>query len=346
MPVSLAAESQTEPHLHDDIIYPNAIPFLLVHIACLAAFWTGVSVKALTVAVILYVVRMFGVTAGFHRYFSHRTFKTSRTFQFLLGLLAETSAQRGILWWASKHRDHHKHSDSELDIHSPIVRGFFYSHIGWIYSPKGEEMDYSNVKDLEKYPELRWLDKHIYAPAIALAIACFLFGGWQMLVVGFLFSTVALYHGTFAINSLAHVWGRKKYFTGDHSRNNWFLAIITLGEGWHNNHHYYMASARQGFRWYEFDPTYYVLVLLQKLHIIWDLREPSEAVINGERRLSRELVKQAAEKIKAQVHGLALTEQELEAKIRALIGNSPSVADVAAAIKGEQSVPALAANQA
>lgn len=311
---------------HDDIIYPQTIPFVLVHLVGIAAIWTGVSRTAAIICVVLYVVRMFGVTAGYHRYFSHRSFKTSRVGQFLLALLAQSSAQRGILWWAAKHRHHHKHSDTELDVHSPRHRGFLYAHVGWIFTPQHDETDYDAIPDLTKYPELVWLNEHPYLPATALAVACFLLAGWSGLIVGFFWSTVLLYHGTFFINSLAHVHGNQRYVTGDDSRNNWWLAIITLGEGWHNNHHAYQRSTRQGFRWYEFDPTFYVLSAMSWMRLTWDLGKPPEDVVRNERRLGRAIVEKvahqlaasfAAESIAARLHESAPMIQELRARVAA-----------------------------
>ena len=284
---------------HDDIIYPPSIPFVLVHIACLAAIWSGVTTTAVILCVALYVARMFGVTAGYHRYFSHRSYRTSRVGQFLLAFLAQSSAQRGILWWAAKHRHHHKHSDTALDVHSPRHRGFWYAHVGWIFTPQHGETDLDAVADLTKYPELVWLDRHPYFPATILGIASWLIAGWSGLVVGFVWSTVLLYHGTFFINSLAHVHGTQRYVTGDDSRNNWWLAVITLGEGWHNNHHTYQRSTRQGFRWYEFDPTFYVLKTLSWMRLVWDLGEPPADVIRNERPLGRAMLEKVAQQVAA-----------------------------------------------
>lgn len=314
---------------HDDIIYPRAIPFILVHLVCIAAIWTGVTVEWLLVAAALYVARMFGLTAGYHRYFSHRSYKTSRVGQFVLALLAQTSAQRGVLWWSAKHRLHHLHSDTPLDPHSPSQRGFWYAHVGWIFRQQDSHTDYSVVADLSAYPELRWLDRHPYTPAAGLAVLLFALGGWPGLVVGFFWSTVVLYHGTFMINSLAHVHGRQRYLTGDDSRNNWWLAVITLGEGWHNNHHAYQRSTRQGFRWWEYDPTYYVLKALSKLGLVWDLGEPPPDLVRNEHRLGRKVVEKAArdlannfhvEAIVAQVReawATAPTWEEIQARVRA-----------------------------
>ncbi len=289
------ARNAVPPEPHDDIIYPDTVPFLLVHLAAVGALWSGVTKTSIILAVALYVVRMFGVTAGYHRYFSHRSFKTSRVGQFLLACLCQSSAQQGALWWAAKHRAHHRHSDTEHDVHSPRLQGFLYSHVGWIFSRKNvNQADYTMVPDLARYPELVWLDKHHKWPAVALAVGCYLFAGWPGLFVGFFGSTVALYHGTFFINSLAHVVGRQRYVTGDDSRNNWWLAVITLGEGWHNNHHFYQASTRQGFRWWEIDPTYYVLKMLSWVRVVWELKAPPASVIRGEKPLPRPVVEKVA----------------------------------------------------
>jgi stearoyl-CoA desaturase (delta-9 desaturase) len=279
---------------HNDIIYPGPIPFVLVHLVCVAAIWTGVTAEALLIGAVLYVVRMFGNTAGYHRYFSHRSFRTSRVGQFVLAWLAQSSAQRGILWWAAKHRQHHKHSDSEFDVHSPRQRGFWYAHLGWIFQPQQNETDYAAVPDLARFPELVWLDKHPYLPATLLGVGTWLLAGWSGLIVGFFWSTVVLFHATFFINSLAHVYGKQRYVTGDDSRNNWWLALITLGEGWHNNHHAYMGSTRQGFRWWEIDLTYYVLKMLSWVGAVSDLNEPPKALVRNEKKLARGVVDKVA----------------------------------------------------
>ncbi|ACI99133.1 acyl-CoA desaturase [Rhodospirillum centenum] len=283
----------------DDIVYPSTIPFVLVHIACIAAIWTGVTWQALAICAVLYIVRIFAIGAGYHRYFSHRAFKTSRWFQFVLALLAQSTTQKGVLWWAAKHRHHHRWSDTEFDVHSPRQVGFWRAHVGWIFTPRHEDTDLSVVADLARYPELVWLNRWANAPAVALAVLCFLLGGWSGLVVGFFWSTVLLYHATFCINSLAHVHGRRRYVTGDDSRNNWFLAILTMGEGWHNNHHAYQSAARQGFRWWEYDPTYYILKVLSWAGIVWDLHQPPKSVVRNEQRLGRKVIEKAAAQLAA-----------------------------------------------
>ena len=264
----------------------KSIPFFAVHVAAVVGVCLlGWSWRGLALAVGLYYVRMFFVTAGYHRYFSHRTFKTSRPMQLLLAIGAMTSSQKGVMWWAGHHRIHHKHSDQPGDVHSALREGLFWSHVGWILSPRYAETDTARVNDLAKYPELVWLDRWWLVPPVALGVVLFVVGGPFALVWGFLVSTVLLWHGTFTINSLTHVFGSRRYKTTDNSRNNALLAAITLGEGWHNNHHYYQRSTRQGFFWWEIDPTYLVLRLMAGLGMVWDLHEPPEEVVRGAREV-------------------------------------------------------------
>ncbi len=292
---------------------PVSLAFLFVHFACLAAIWTGVTERALLTGLALYVFRIFAIGAGYHRYFAHRAFKTSRCIQFCLAFASQTSAQRGVLWWAAKHRNHHRHSDTERDVHSPEWQGFFYAHIGWPFMPEHDETDYDVVRDLAQYPELRWLNRHIYLPTIALAVVAWLTAGWPGLVVGYCWSTVAVWHVTFSVNSIGHIIGRQRYVTGDHSRNNWLLAIFTMGEGWHNNHHAYQASVRQGFRWWEYDLTFYLLRLLSLLGMVWDLRTPPAAVLKCEQRLARDIVEKVARQLAASFPIERITDQVRDA---------------------------------
>jgi stearoyl-CoA desaturase (delta-9 desaturase) len=261
----------------------RALPFWGVHVAAIVGVVAlGWSWAGLALAVGSYVVRMFFVTAGYHRYFSHRSFKTSRWFQLVLAFFAQTALQRGVLWWAGNHRHHHRHADTPEDIHSPR-RGFWWSHLGWNTASAADATKLGEVRDLARFPELRALDRLKHLPALVLAVALFAIGGSHALVWGFLVSTVLLWHGTFAINSLAHVIGNRRYDTGDDSRNHWALALVTLGEGWHNNHHHYMTSARQGFYWWEVDVTYYLLRALQAVGLIWDVRQPSARALADRR---------------------------------------------------------------
>ncbi len=286
-----AGTTAVEDGLRDGIDWARILPFVGMHVACLAVFWVGASPVAVGVAVALYVLRMFAITGFYHRYFSHRTFKASRAAQFAFAVIGASAVQRGPIWWAAHHRHHHAHSDRPEDVHSPSQRGFLWSHMGWFLSRRHFAPDHGRVRDLLRYPELRWLDRFDVLVPFALALGLLLLGQWletahpglgtsggQMLVWGFFVSTVACYHGTYTINSLCHVWGRRRYATGDESRNNFWLALITLGEGWHNNHHRYPMSARQGFYWWEVDFTYYGLRLLAALGLIWDLKPVPRAV--------------------------------------------------------------------
>jgi stearoyl-CoA desaturase (delta-9 desaturase) len=284
---------------HHDIIYPSAIPFVLVHLACFGAIWSGVTWPAVILCATLYWVRIFAIGAGYHRLFSHRAYSTSRVFRFILAVVAQSTAQKSVLWWAAKHRHHHLHSDTEQDVHSPRHTGFIYSHLGWIFSRRHDTFDETAVSDLMRYPEMRWLHTFEIVPAILLAGLCFLIAGWSGLFVGFFWSTVLVYHATFCINSLAHVRGSTRYVTGDDSRNNWLLAVFTMGEGWHNNHHAFQSSARQGFRWWEVDPTYYILKALSWTGIVWDLRMPPAQVVRNEHGLGASVINKAAEQLAA-----------------------------------------------
>ena len=268
----------------------NGLGILAIHVATVVAFWRGASLRLVALACATYVVRMFAITAVYHRYFSHRSYKTSRLTQFILAALGTAATQKGPLWWASTHRVHHRYSDTEHDVHSPLRRGFIYAHVGWWLRRDHERSDLALIKDFAKYPEIRWLDRYHVVGPLALIAGLALGGGTDAVLWGYVVSTCALLHGTFTINSLAHVFGSRRYATTDTSRNSALLALITLGEGWHNNHHHYMNSANQGFFWWEIDVSYYVLVALEKLGIVWDVRRAPEHV------LRRNLVRQVGER--------------------------------------------------
>ncbi len=290
--VKPAALSSTSKHSEETSVerdykvdWLRCAPFFAMHFVCLAVIWVGWSWTAVGVAAFLYFARMFAITGFYHRYFSHKTFKTSRVMQFFLALAGATCVQRGALWWAAHHRGHHLHSDEEDDVHSPHQHTFMWSHMLWITSPQNFETDLKAIPDLAKYPELRFLDDHDVFVPVLLAFAMLGLGyglnfyfpslgtsGWQMVIWGFFISSTVLFHATCTINSLSHLFGNRRFNTKDHSRNNVFLAFLTLGEGWHNNHHFYPASVRQGFYWWEFDITYYLLWTMARLGLIWDLQ--------------------------------------------------------------------------
>lgn len=258
----------------------KTLPFWGIHaVALLGVVLSGWSWLGFGIAVGSYFFRMFFITGGYHRYFSHRSYRTSRAFQFILAFFAQTSAQKGVLWWAAHHRDHHKYADGAGDPHSPRLDGLWHAHVGWVLDSKNEETNVQNVADLAKYSELVWLSRWHLVPPVVYAVALFLVGGWFALLWGFFVSTVMTWHGTFTINSLTHVFGVPRFAIADDSKNSWLLAIITMGEGWHNNHHYYQSATRQGFLWWEYDLTYYILRLLAALRIVWDLREPNTKVL-------------------------------------------------------------------
>lgn len=256
----------------------RSIPFILVHVAVIGMIWFPPGWTEILVCIGLYYLRMFFITAGYHRYFSHRSYKMGRVMQFLMALAGTTAAQKGVLWWAGHHRHHHRFSDQPEDIHSP-KRGLIWSHVGWILCDKYNETPFEAIKDFAKFPELRMLNRFHLVPPVALGVAMFLIGGWTMLFTGFILSTVLLWHGTFTVNSLMHLWGTRRYVTTDTSRNSMILALITCGEGWHNNHHNYQSTANQGFFWWEIDLSYYALKTMSLFGLVSDLRNPSEAVL-------------------------------------------------------------------
>ncbi len=281
--------------LQEKVDWERCIPFIILHLGLIFLIWVGWSPTAVIAAIILYVLRMFAITGFYHRYFSHRTFKTSRAMQFIIAVWGNTSMQRGALWWAANHRHHHKHSDTHEDLHSPGVQGFWWSHIGWITCKRNFPTDYSQIRDLAKYPELVFLNRFDQLVPYLYGIAMYAIGyiletvypslgvtAAQFFVWTFFVSTVFLLHGTLMINSMAHVWGKQRYDTQDDSKNSALLAIITLGEGWHNNHHRYPHSTRQGFRWWEIDITYYGLKIMSWLGLIRDLRRvPNELLVDS-----------------------------------------------------------------
>ena len=252
--------------------------FLALHACCLFVFVVGWSGEAVLVAAAAYAARMFAITGGYHRYFAHASYRTGRAFQFALGWLGAASVQKGPLWWAGHHRSHHLYADTDRDIHSPARDGFWWAHVGWILSDEFDAIDWKAIGEFRRFPELRFLDAFHWVPPLSLALGLYWLGGARWLVWGFFVSTVALYHATFSINSLAHRWGTRRFETADDSRNNPLLALLTLGEGWHNNHHRAQYSERQGFYWWELDLTHCALKVFSWFGVVWDLRAPAREV--------------------------------------------------------------------
>jgi stearoyl-CoA desaturase (delta-9 desaturase) len=263
----------------------KSIPFFALHVGCVSVFFTSIHLVDWIMCGTFFFIRMFGITGGYHRYFAHRSYKTSRPFQFVMAWLGCSALQKGPLWWAGHHRLHHRYSDTEDDVHSPITKTIWDAHVGWIISPDNDPTHWHVLKDWTKFTELLWLNNWHWVPGLLLGVMTFfislMFGGagWGGLAVGWVLSTVLLYHCTFSINSVAHLVGSRRYETTDRSRNNFWLALITMGEGWHNNHHHYQNAARQGFFWWEIDGSYYVLKMLSWIGLVWDLKEPPKEVL-------------------------------------------------------------------
>lgn len=253
-----------------------------MHLLPLGIFFTGVTWFSVFLCVTLYAVRMFFITAGYHRYFAHRSYKLGRVAQFLMALGGTFAIQKGPLWWAGHHRNHHQYSDTDQDAHSPI-KGFFWSHMGWIMCDKYNKTEYSRIQDFAKYPELRFLNKYALVFPALLGAGIFFLWGAEALFFGFFLSNILLWHATYMINSLAHKIGGRRYVTSDTSRNFLPLALLTGGEGWHNNHHYFPSSAKQGFFWWEIDTSYYVLKLMSFFGIVKGLMKPPKEVLKRNR---------------------------------------------------------------
>jgi stearoyl-CoA desaturase (delta-9 desaturase) len=279
------AEEALDPTQADRIDWVRVLPFIGLHLACLGVIWVGFSWFAFWTALSLYGVRMFAITGFYHRYFSHRSFKTSRTIQFIFAVIGASAVQRGPLWWAAHHRHHHRTADTIEDLHSPVTHSFLRSHMGWFLTRAGFGTNWKAIPDLARFPELRWLDRYDVVVPVFLAVGLYGLGAWlkvahpmlgtsgpQLLVWGFFISTIFLFHAAVTINSLAHRFGSRRYATRDNSRNNFWLAVLTFGEGWHNNHHFFPGSARQGFRWWEVDLTFYVLRAMAAVGLVRDLK--------------------------------------------------------------------------
>jgi stearoyl-CoA desaturase (Delta-9 desaturase) len=264
--------SKPEPDQRIQLSWGNGL-FFLTHIGALMAFFVPFTWTALGICLAVYFVRTLSITGGYHRYFAHHSFKISRFNQFVLAFIGGTCAQKGVLWWVAHHRHHHQYSDTPEDIHSAERSGFYWAHLGWLLSREYHEAyNPEMVKDLRKFPELVWLDRYHLIPPILLAGACLALGGITGLVWWFCVSTVMLYHSTFSVNSVCHLWGSRPYKTSDSSRNTWWLALATLGESWHNNHHRFPNSARHGLRWWEIDLTYWTLRLLSQFKLVRSIR--------------------------------------------------------------------------
>ncbi|MBI2804220.1 MAG: acyl-CoA desaturase [Planctomycetes bacterium] len=297
-------------NMSERLDWGRLMPFIAMHLACLLVFFVGWSWLAISIAVFLYALRVFTLTGFYHRYFSHRAFKTSRLVQFIFAAIGCSAVQRGPLWWAAHHRHHHKTSDEPDDLHSPKQKGIFWAHMAWFLTPRAQRTNLKLIPDFAKYPELRFLDRFDLVMPVLLALSLFGFGelvalgapesgvtGFQLLVWGFFISTIACYHVTYLVNSATHLIGTRRYETKDDSKNSLVVALLTFGEGWHNNHHYYPNSTRQGFFWWEIDLTFYVLTFMSKLGLVWDLKGVPERILYPKPKAAPEPIPMQAEPV-------------------------------------------------
>jgi len=220
-------------------------------------------------------LRAIGLTLVFHRYLAHRAFRMNRVARFVWTFIGTAAMQKGPLWWAGHHVNHHRFADREGDPHSPMISGFYYAHVGWfLHDTKHDRVEATNpvIRDFSTVPEIAWLDRYFFLPPAALAATLFLAGGWPWLVYGFCLPTMTLAHATFAINTVNHMFGSRRFDTLDESRNNPLTAFFAVGEGWHNNHHRYQRAARNGFYWWEVDVTWYVIRLMSAVGLAWNVQ--------------------------------------------------------------------------
>lgn len=267
----------------------NLVLFWSIHSTVLLAFVYPPDAALLALAFLSHYGRMIGITLCFHRHMAHRAFQFSRPVRFLFAWLGTTALQKGPIWWAGNHVYHHKYADREGDPHSPLVSGFYSAHMGWFTNDiRWDTLEPDNpvVREFSRYPEMRWLDRYYAVPPALLALGLFLAGGWPFLVYGFCVPTFTLAHSTFAINSINHLFGSRRFETPDNSRNNFWTTLLTLGEGWHNNHHRFQRAARNGFYWWELDPTYWVVKALGAMGLATDI-VPVPARVYAEAREGR-----------------------------------------------------------
>jgi stearoyl-CoA desaturase (delta-9 desaturase) len=267
-----------------------ATVFWIVQASAVLIFFVPFAWPLVALWAVSHFLRAIGLTLSFHRYFAHRAFKMNRAARFLWTLVGTAAMQKGPLWWAGHHVNHHRFADRDGDPHSPMVSGFYYAHIGWFLNDaKHDRLEASNpvIRDFSKAREIAWLDTYYAVPPLLLAIAMYLIGGMPWLLWGFCLPTVTLSHSTFAINTINHMFGSRRFETIDDSRNNPLTALFAVGEGWHNNHHRYQRAARNGFYWWEFDPTWYVIRLMAAVGLVWDIQTVPQRIY-AEARTAKE----------------------------------------------------------
>ena len=259
----------------------SIVIFWLVQVSALLVFAVPFAWGYVALWAVSHFARAVGLTLAFHRYYAHRAFQMNRAARFIWTFAGVAAMQKGPLWWAGHHVYHHKFADRDGDPHSPKVSGFYYAHIGWFLNDqKYKKIDPSNpvVRDFSKYPDVRLLDEYYFLPPLLLGLAMYAIGGFPWVVWGFCLPTMTLAHATFAINTVNHLYGSRRFETRDESRNNAITALFAAGEGWHNNHHRYQRAARNGFYWWEIDITYYVILAMQAVGLAWDVQRVPDRI--------------------------------------------------------------------
>jgi fatty-acid desaturase len=267
-PLSRSAQGNT-------VNWPNLLFMILFHVLALAAlfFFTW---KALAVAVVLWCVSIFfGIGIGYHRLLTHRGFKTPRLLRYFLTVCGTLALEGGPIYWIVNHRVHHQHTDRHGDPHTP-EEGGWWSHAGWVLHGTGltgqTELIRQYAPELLEDPFMVWISNYHWLPLTVLAVVLFALGGLPWLLWGIFLRVTLGLHAVWFVNSATHMWGSRRFSTKDNSRNLWWVAVLTGGEGWHNNHHAYPVSARHGLAWYELDVNYYTIWLLGKLGLATQIR--------------------------------------------------------------------------
>ncbi len=240
------------------------------------AFWTAIFLWWLTGGI--------GICLGYHRYFTHKSYATPKVIQYLLAICGCMAGEAGPIAWVAAHRYHHTYSDTDQDPHSPL-KGFLWSHFTWLFGRENFLASYDSYKkycpDMIKDKFIVFLDRYHMLPVLFLTGILYAMGGWSFVVWGIFVRSLIVYHSTWLVNSASHIWGYRTYKTTDASRNNWWVAILAFGEGWHNNHHAFQRSARHGFHWWEFDITYRTIQILWVLGLASEIHLPVQSIATG-----------------------------------------------------------------
>ncbi len=248
---------------------------MLFHVGAVAALWFTSWTNVIVALALHWLAVGLGISLGYHRLHTHRGYKTSRAFEYFLAICGTLTLEGGPIFWVATHRVHHQHSDHDGDPHTPHDGGF-WAHVGWILFGHTR---HNNTVLMSKYapdlgadPFYRWLNSYHYVPLILLGIVLLAVGGWGMVLWGIALRVTVGLHATWLVNSATHMWGSRRFPTRDDSKNSWWVALLTFGEGWHNNHHAHPVSARHGLAWYEFDVSWITLKALRALGVVRELK--------------------------------------------------------------------------